>query len=186
MIADFHRRNVRVLFPVMLWDQGTRDVGRPESRCAGRRTGGRGSGWCQRRHDECCAALNSAARRTRPAIRLPLSRSICLVDEPLAYNNMKWGRPFLREFSFYRPVEDGRLRAGVRRQVQMARAAAHGEHLPTAGSATRRCDLQYAFFNGVGMETWENIWGIWNGITPTRRGDDPAHREDRTEVLRRC
>ena len=26
-------------------------------------------------------------------------------------------------------------------------------------------DLQYAFFNGDGMETWENIWGIWNGIT---------------------
>ena len=29
MINDFHRRGVRVLFPVMLWDQGTRDVGIP-------------------------------------------------------------------------------------------------------------------------------------------------------------
>jgi formylglycine-generating enzyme required for sulfatase activity len=27
-------------------------------------------------------------------------------------------------------------------------------------------DLQSAFFNGVGYESWENIWGIWNGITP--------------------
>ncbi len=27
-------------------------------------------------------------------------------------------------------------------------------------------DLQYAFFNGVGWESWENIWGIWNGINP--------------------
>jgi iron(II)-dependent oxidoreductase len=27
-------------------------------------------------------------------------------------------------------------------------------------------DLQHAFFNGVGFESWENIWGIWNGITP--------------------
>jgi iron(II)-dependent oxidoreductase len=26
-------------------------------------------------------------------------------------------------------------------------------------------NLQYAFFNGVGYETWENVWGIWNGIT---------------------
>src|SRR2546430_5418889 len=25
---------------------------------------------------------------------------------------------------------------------------------------------QYAFFNGVGYESWENIWGIWNQITP--------------------
>jgi formylglycine-generating enzyme required for sulfatase activity len=27
-------------------------------------------------------------------------------------------------------------------------------------------DLQSAFFDGVGFESWENIWGIWNGLTP--------------------
>lgn len=27
-------------------------------------------------------------------------------------------------------------------------------------------DLQAAFFNGVGFESWENVWGIWNGLTP--------------------
>jgi gamma-glutamyl hercynylcysteine S-oxide synthase len=27
MIADFHGRNVRVRFPMMMWDQGTRDSG---------------------------------------------------------------------------------------------------------------------------------------------------------------
>ena len=27
-------------------------------------------------------------------------------------------------------------------------------------------NLQFAFLNGVGWESWENIWGIWNGITP--------------------
>ena len=25
MVADFHRRNVRVFFPMMMWDKGTRD-----------------------------------------------------------------------------------------------------------------------------------------------------------------
>ena len=29
MVADFHRRGVRVLFPIMLWDQGTHDYGMP-------------------------------------------------------------------------------------------------------------------------------------------------------------
>src|SRR5271169_1358511 len=29
MIADFHRRGVRVLFPMMMWDQGTRDPSMP-------------------------------------------------------------------------------------------------------------------------------------------------------------
>ena len=27
MVADFHRRGVRVLFPMMMWDQGTRELG---------------------------------------------------------------------------------------------------------------------------------------------------------------
>ena len=27
-------------------------------------------------------------------------------------------------------------------------------------------NLQFAFFNGIGWESWENVWGIWNGITP--------------------
>ena len=32
MVADFHRRGVRVLFPVMPWDMGTRDGGQPLGR----------------------------------------------------------------------------------------------------------------------------------------------------------
>jgi len=27
--------------------------------------------------------------------------------------------------------------------------------------------LQYALFNGDGFESWENVWGTWNGITET-------------------
>jgi hypothetical protein len=32
LVADLHRRGVRVLFPMMLWDQGTRDPGQAESK----------------------------------------------------------------------------------------------------------------------------------------------------------
>jgi hypothetical protein len=27
-------------------------------------------------------------------------------------------------------------------------------------------NLQTAWFNGQGFESWENVWGTWNGITP--------------------
>ena len=36
MVADFHRRGVRVLFPVMPWDTGTRPEGRPLAEAAAR------------------------------------------------------------------------------------------------------------------------------------------------------
>merc|ERR1711865_254406 len=33
--------------------------------------------------------------------------------------------------------------------------------------AFRKTDnLQTAWFNGAGYESWENVWGTWNGITP--------------------
>ena len=41
-------------------------------------------------------------------------------------------------------------------------------------------DLQFAFFNGVGWESWENIWGIWNGITPRDAEATAARRHHRT------
>jgi len=25
--------------------------------------------------------------------------------------------------------------------------------------------IQQAFFNGIGFESWENVWGLWNGLT---------------------
>merc|ERR1712226_1490095 len=31
---------------------------------------------------------------------------------------------------------------------------------------TKTDNLQTAWFNGDGYESWENVWGTWNGITP--------------------
>ena len=50
MINDFHRRGVRVLFPVMLWDQGTRDVGIPNWEATAQGDGRNRRGRNQRRH----------------------------------------------------------------------------------------------------------------------------------------
>ena len=43
-------------------------------------------------------------------------------------------------------------------------------------------DLQFAFFNGVGWEAWENIWGIWNGITSARCRSHAPHGYDGARV----
>lgn len=31
---------------------------------------------------------------------------------------------------------------------------------------TKTDNLHTAWFNGIGYESWENVWGTWNGITP--------------------
>ena len=41
-------------------------------------------------------------------------------------------------------------------------------HLPIVcdrWSRDKTDDLQFAFFNGAGYSSWENVWGIWNGLT---------------------
>ncbi len=43
----------------------------------------------------------------------------------------------------------------------------------------RNNDLQYIFFNGIGYNAWENIWGIWNQLTAARRRDAAPHRDHR-------
>lgn len=32
-------------------------------------------------------------------------------------------------------------------------------------TTTHTTDLQQALFNGDGFVTWENVWGIWNGLS---------------------
>ncbi len=51
-------------------------------------------------------------------------------------------------------------------QVEVAGAAPHDQLSRTAGAATATNDLQYIFFNGIGYNAWENVWGIWNQLTP--------------------
>jgi len=41
----------------------------------------------------------------------------------------------------------------------------HQVHICNRWSKTKISNLQLALFNGVGLETWENVWGIWNQMT---------------------
>ena len=52
--------------------------------------------------------------------------------------------------------------------VAMYKAVTQGRHLHhiTERWAQQHEDgIQQAFFNGAGFESWENVWGVWNGIT---------------------
>ena len=151
MIADFHRRNVRVLFPMMMWDQGTRDVGMPWPDAI-----------AQLMAEIVADGINGDTQDG-----VPLAFSIAADnaghplafepeggphDEGVAYNLLTWGQyqyPFVPLVDRYKWLEPR-----------------HMVNISDRWNRDKTNNLQFAFFNGVGWESWENIWGIWNGITP--------------------
>jgi formylglycine-generating enzyme required for sulfatase activity len=71
-------------------------------------------------------------------------------DEALSWNVMNWGQytfPFIPMVDRFKWIEPR-----------------HMVNISDRWAPDKTNDLQFAFFNGVGWESWENVWGIWNGI----------------------
>jgi iron(II)-dependent oxidoreductase len=151
MVADFHRRGVRVLFPMMMWDQGTRDPKEswPDA-IAHLMAQIDADGINGDTQDGVPLAFFAAAEKIgHPLVFQPEGSPH---DEALAYNLMTWG-----EYTFqFVPAVDRFKWLETR----------HMANISDRWNRDKNDDLQFAFFNGVGWESWENIWGIWNGITP--------------------
>ena len=151
MVEDFHRRGVKVLFPMMMWDQGTRDIMRAWPTAL----------------DEQLKQVDADGINGDTQDGVPLVFSLASVkaahplafepesgpsDEALAWNVLTWGQykyQFVPTVDRYRWLEP-------RHQV----------NIQGRWSRDKTDDLQFAFFNGEGWESWEDVWGIWNGITP--------------------
>jgi iron(II)-dependent oxidoreductase len=151
MIADFHRRNVRVLFPMMMWDQGTRDNGIPWTDAIASLMAEIGAdGINGDTQDGVPLAYSLAADKVgHPLVFEPEGGPS---DEALAWNLMTWGQyqyPFTPLVDKYKWLEPR-----------------HMVNISDRWKRDKTDNLQFAFFNGVGWESWESIWGIWNGITP--------------------
>jgi gamma-glutamyl hercynylcysteine S-oxide synthase len=152
MVADFHRRGVRVLFPMMMWDQGTREPGKPwPDAIAEFMKQINADGINGDTQDGVPLAFSLAADK----VDLPLAfePEVGLSDEALSWDVMSWG--YYSHFNFIPQVD--RFRWLEPR---------HMVNVCDRWNRTKTDNLQFAFFNGEGWESWENVWGIWNGITP--------------------
>jgi len=91
MVGDFHRRGVRVLFPMMLWDQGTRDFGLAESQALAEELAQVGADGI---NGDTMGAVPREYRIASDKTGHPLAfePEALNVDEALAYNNMNWGQ----------------------------------------------------------------------------------------------
>jgi formylglycine-generating enzyme required for sulfatase activity len=151
MVADFHRRGVRVLFPNMPWDEGTR----PEPRSMPETIAGlMAEIGADGINGDTFAGLPRSYRTASDTIGHPLvlePEAYPESDEMLNWNSMSWG---YWRYGFVPTVSRGKWLE-----------PRHMVNVCDRWNKDKTDNLQYAFFNGVGYETWENIWGIWNGIT---------------------
>ena len=167
MVDDFHRRNVRVLFPVMLWDQGTHDPGKPEQTMLAEQLAAVGADGV---NGDTMIAVPRSFRVASDKTGHPLAfePEHLTQDEAVSYNNMMWAQAVPQG-----PVQQtgpARRYLGVLGPEYVDKykwlEPRHMTNISDRWQRDKNIDLQYAFFNGVGMETWENIWGIWNGLSP--------------------
>ena len=152
-IEDFHRRGVRVFLPTMPWDNGTRAQGQADWDAAAalvKAVGADGlngdtyNGVPRAFFDACDAA-------GRPVVLQP--ESTLSAEEQLLWTVQSWGKkapneavPPVAKFKWLEPR--------------------HMINYENRWGRERNHDLQYIFFNGVGYNAWENVWGIWNQLTP--------------------
>lgn len=151
MVADFHRRGVRVLFPMMMWDQGTRAISEPWPRAIAERMKFLDADGI---NGDTQDGIPEAFPKAAEAVAHPLAFEPegGPNDEDVSWDLMSWGYynyAFLPTVSRYKWLEP-------RHMVNICDRWNH-DHTD---------NLQFAFFNGTGFESWENIWGIWNGMTP--------------------
>lgn len=152
MVADFQRRGVRVFFPVMPWDTGTRDEGAPLWEAAVRDFTAVGADGI---NGDTMRGLPIEYRKASDATGhiLALQPEVGLDDHVLlSWNTMTWG------YWKYQPVP-------VVSRLKWVEPR-HMVNVCERWAKDRTDGLQSAFFNGVGYESWENVWGIWNQLTP--------------------
>jgi len=151
MVSDFHRRGVRVLFPMMMWDEGTRDPGAswPDAIAAFMKEID-ADGINGDTQDGVPLAFSLAADKVGHPLAFEPEDGPS--DEGLSWDVLTWGQ---YQYQFVPTVDKYRWLQPL-----------HQVNIQDRWNRDKTDNLQYAFFNGEGWESWENVWGIWNGVTP--------------------
>ncbi len=155
MVNDFHKHGVRVFFPMMMWDQGTRDPGMPWPEAIAKLMAKIGADGINgdTQHGVAQAFVQASEKIGHPLVFEPeLGTSY---DEAVAYDLMSWGEV---------GITPSQIVPEINRSKWLE--PRHMVNLCDRWAKSKTDDLQLAFFNGYGYESWENVWGIWNGITP--------------------
>ncbi|HET7440829.1 MAG TPA: hypothetical protein VFJ47_05950 [Terriglobales bacterium] len=154
MVAEFHSRGVRVFFPYLAWDSGTRDEGAPPWTTMSQMLKNIGADGI---NFDTLESVPLPFRQASDAIghALALEPQFQPRDESLAWSNLSWndwvtweGKPY----PFIPMVSKTKWMEPL-----------HTVNVTDRFTRDKTDSLQHAFFNGQGYATLENLWGFWYG-----------------------
>jgi formylglycine-generating enzyme required for sulfatase activity len=157
MVDEFHARGVRVLFPTLAWDSGTRDEGAPATNALAdlmARVGADGVNFDTL--EDVPVAFQAAANAAHHP--LALEPQFAIRDESLAWSTISWNDWVTWEDTPYPFVPMVNQAKWLERR--------HTINVTDRFTRDKTNSLQHAFFNGVGYASLENLWGFWYGTTP--------------------
>jgi gamma-glutamyl hercynylcysteine S-oxide synthase len=156
MVQQFHKRGVRVFFPFIAWDTGTRDEGTPRSTAVSQLLTDVGADGI---NFDTLESVPSEFRQASDATghALALEPQFEPRDESLAWTNLGWNDWVTWEGTPYPSVP----------MVDRTKWLEPRHCVAVTDRFTRdKTDsLQHAFFNGEGYAILENLWGFWYGMT---------------------
>src|SRR6218665_1762178 len=146
-VEAFHRRGVRVFLPTKPWDNGTREQGQRDWHAIADVIAAVGAdGINGDTYNGVPRAFFDACEAVARPIVLQAEATISS-EEQLIWNVQSWGKK----------VPDSVIPSVAKWKWLEPR---HMINYENRWGRDRTSDLQYIFFNGVGYNAWENIWGI--------------------------
>jgi iron(II)-dependent oxidoreductase len=157
MVEKFHSRGVKVFFPLIAWDTGTRDEGASVSVAVSQLLKDIDADGV---NFDTLESVPAQFRQASDAIGHPLALEpqFDIRDESLAWSNLGWNDWVTwegKEYPFAPMVSKSKWFE-----------PRHMVNLTDRFTRDKTDSLQHAFFNGQGYATLENLWGFWYGTTP--------------------
>ncbi|OJU15025.1 MULTISPECIES: SUMF1/EgtB/PvdO family nonheme iron enzyme [unclassified Sphingomonas] len=154
VVADFHRRGVKVFLPTMPWDNGTAPNDAPDwERMAAIVAETGADGINGDTYSGVPLAFHRACEATGRPVVLQPETTAQAGDHILSWNLQSWTKR----------VPDESIPTVLKLKWLEPR---HIINIENRWSRQRTNDLQHALFNGVGYVAWENVFGFVNLFTP--------------------
>src|ERR1700683_4116047 len=152
MVEQFHSHGVKVFFPLLVWDAGTRSEGAPLSTTITQLLKEIDADGC---NFDTLESVPPSFREASDAIGHPLALEPQFQprDASIAWTNLSWNDwvtcegkqyPFIPMVSKNKWMEPR-----------------HTVNITDRFTRDKTDSLQHAFFNGQGYATLENLWGFW-------------------------